>query len=260
MQLTRAAAAPLARLVRERRAVALTEFALAAPVMLLMGLGGTELAYFMTANLRVSQIAMSVADNAGRVRTTVDEADIAELMIGAMKMGEGIGLATNGRIILSDLEQRTTTSGTNGKGATSATNTNGYRQWIRWQRCAGALAATSSYGVPLNGSGTAVTDLDASGADHGAAEGASTIDGMGPAGNSIAAAPSTAVMVAEISYRYQPLVPAGLLKLIFGELTIRRVAAFNVRQRTAYSLRNDAALAGARRADCRLFAATTPSG
>ena len=243
-------------LARDRRGVAMMEFAITAPVMLLLGLGGIELANYMMANLRISQVAMAVADNAGRVRTTIDEADIDEVMIGARKMGTAIGLAGNGRIILSDLEQRTTTSGTGGKGAVTAANPNGYRQWIRWQRCSGALNVTSSYGLPLNAVGGPVTNIDSTiNDDHGAVEGASVIDGMGSASNSIAAAPGTAVMVVEIVYNYQPVVPVNFL----GPLTIQRVMAFNVRQRTAYSLRNDCALSGNSRADCRLFSSSVPS-
>jgi hypothetical protein len=244
----------------DRRGVAMTEFAITAPVMLLLGLGGTELANYVMANLRVSQIAMSVADNAGRVRTTIDEADITELMIGAMKMGEPISFAANGRIILSDLEQRTTTTGTGGVGPITATNPNGYRQWIRWQRCAGALSVTSSYGFPLNSSGVAVTNIDdTTNADHGAVQNASAINGMGNANKQISASTGTAVMVVEAVYAYQPIIPSRLITSILGAPQIRRVVAFNVRQRNAFSLRNDGSLSGNKRADCRLFGAAVPT-
>jgi Flp pilus assembly protein TadG len=250
----------LTRLARERRGVAMTEFAITAPVMLLLGIGGIEMANYMMANMRTSQIAMAVADNAGRVRTTIDEADISELMIGAMKMGAPMNFAANGRIILSDLEQRTNKLGTGGTGTVTATNPNGFRQWIRWQRCAGALSVTSSYGFPRNSAGTVVTNIDdTTNADHGAVEGASTIDGMGPATKQISAATGTAVMVVEVVYNYQPIVPSGLITGLLGSPQIRRVMAFNVRQRNAYPLRNDGALTGTRRADCRLFSATTPT-
>lgn len=244
----------LDRLARDRRAVALIEFALITPVMLLLGLGGLELANYVSANIRLSQIAMTVADNAGRVRTSIDEADINELMVGAKKIGEPIGFAANGRIILSDLEQRTNVTG--GAGPTTTVNPKGYRQWIRWQRCAGALAATSSYGLPLNSTGTVVTDISSTvNDDHGAVETKALILGMGSSTNLIAASTDTAVMVAEVVYVYQPIVPINYL----GTLTIRRLQAFNVRQRTAYTLRNDGSLTGNARSDCRLFLTTVPS-
>lgn len=244
----------------ERRGVALIEFAIMAPVILLLGIGGVEVGNYVIANLRISQIAMAVADNAGRVRTTIDEADVAEIMIGALKMGEPLSLAANGRIILSDLEQRTTTTGTNGKGPVSSGNPDGYRQWIRWQRCAGALAATSSMGGPLTSTGGAVTNLDdKTNDDHGAVEGASTIDGMGKAGNQIAASAGTAVMVVEVIYNYQPLAPVSLITSVLGKPKIQRIMAYNVRQRTAYSLRNDGKLTGTKRADCGSNNAAVPT-
>ncbi|WP_267414411.1 TadE/TadG family type IV pilus assembly protein [Sphingomonas sp. GC_Shp_4] len=237
-----------------RSGLALVEFAFALPLLLILGLGGIETAHFMSASLRLSQIAMTVADNAGRVRTSIDEADINELMVGAKKIGEPISFSTSGRIILSDLEQRTNVTG----GATTVTtdNPNGYRQWIRWQRCAGALNVTSSYGVPLNSSGTAVTNLDDStNTDHGAVETKSLILGMGSSTNMIAASTGTAVMVAEVAYTYQPVTPIGLFK----GWTIRRLQAFNVRQRTDYVVRNDGALSGTGRSDCKLFNSSVPT-
>jgi hypothetical protein len=239
--------------VRDQRGVALTEFAIVTPVLLLLGLGGLELANYVSANLRLSQIAMTVADNAGRVRTSIDEADVNELMIGAKKIGEPIGFAANGRIILSDLEQRTNVIG--GAGTVTAANPNGYRQWIRWQRCAGALKSVSSYGLPLDANGAAVTDIDGTvNADHGAVETKSLISGMGPSTNMISASSGTAVMVAEVVYVYQPIVPINYL----GNLTIKRLQAFNVRQRTTYALRNDGARSGTSRSDCRLNLSAVP--
>jgi hypothetical protein len=242
------------RVVNDESGVALIEFAVVTPVLLLLGLGGLELANYVSANLRLSQIAMTVADNAGRVRTSIDEADVNELMIGAKKIGEPIGFAANGRIILSDLEQRTNVTG--GAGTITTANPNGYRQWIRWQRCAGALKAVSSYGLPLDVNGAAVTDISSTvNDDHGAVETKSLVSGMGPSTNMISASTGTAVMVAEVVYVYQPIVPINYL----GNLTIKRLQAFNVRQRTTFSLRNDGALSGASRSDCRLNLSSAPA-
>ncbi|WP_331010398.1 TadE/TadG family type IV pilus assembly protein, partial [Sphingomonas sp.] len=148
MQLTAPKQHPIHRIGHDRSGVAMIEFAVGIPLLLMLGFGGMEVARFALATLRISEIAMTVADNAGRVRTSIDEADINELMTGAKMIGNGIGFAANGRIILSDLEQRTTTSGAGGVGPITADNPNGYRQWIRWQRCSGALNVASSYGNP----------------------------------------------------------------------------------------------------------------
>lgn len=234
--------------------VSMIEFAIALPVLLLLGLGGLETVHFVQANLVVTQMTMTVADNAGRVRTSIDETDINQLMVGAKKVGEPIDFAANGRIILSDLEQRTNVTG----GATTITtdNPNGFRQWIRWQRCAGAMRVAPCYGGPIDANGAAVTDLDSTvNVDHGAVETKSLITGMGPGSNLISASSGTAVMVAELIYVYQPITPIPL----YNGRIIRRLQAFNVRQRNNFIVRNDASLLGNRRSDCRLNAETVPT-
>lgn len=65
------------RTLRELRSsqtgVAIIEFALAIPLLVLLTFGGLELANLVLTHMRISQIAITVADNAGRVRTGIDE-------------------------------------------------------------------------------------------------------------------------------------------------------------------------------------------
>ena len=42
---------------------------------------GVEVSNYVTANMRVSQIALSVSDNAGRIRDTIDESDVDSIMM-----------------------------------------------------------------------------------------------------------------------------------------------------------------------------------
>ena len=205
----------LGRLRRDERGIQLVEFAISIPVLLTLGLGGIEVANYAIANIRCSQIAMTVADNAGRVRDSIDEADVNEIMVGAKMIGTGVKFADNGRIILSSLEQNAAKNG----------------QWIRWQRCAGAKAATSSYGVQDSGKSDA------------------SLPSMGPAGNQIAALPGTAVMFVEVVYDYQPIVSNRLL----GGRTLRYTSAFNVRQRTDQSLKNGGNLATSATSACSIY-------
>jgi Flp pilus assembly protein TadG len=243
-------------LLCDRRGAALIEFALAVPLLLLLGLGGIELARYSLAVLRMNQIAQTVADSAGRVRHALDETDVNEIMIGGKLMG-GSTFGAKGRIVLSDLEQRKTTTGTGGVGTITSDNPNGYRQWIRWQRCAGALNKSSTYGVPKDASGNAVTNLDSTvNTDHGAVETGSTIDGMGPAGSQIAAQGGTAVMVVEVFYTYTPL----LSIYSWGTTNMHTTQAFNVRQRTDFSVYNANHVSGTGRSDCTLFNASVPTG
>ena len=224
------------RLWKDERGTEIIAFAITLPVLLLMGLGGLETARYGMACLRVSQIAMTAADNAGRVRDQISEADINELMTGAKFVGKGIDIANHGRIILTDLEPRT--NGTAG-------------QWIRWQRCAGVKPVTSTYGTPKTSSGTIITDATemyrsdgttASAAPSAQATStpsngtADTPAGMGPDTApklQIAASTGTAVMFVEVSYDYQPVVGSRWI----SETTVSAVRSFNVRQRTDQVLR-----------------------
>jgi hypothetical protein len=194
----------LRRLHRDERGIQLVEFAMAIPVLLTLGLGGIEVANYSIASIRCSQIAMSVADNAGRVRDSIDEADIHETMIGAKQMGEGVKFVENARIILSSLEPNAAKTG----------------QYIRWQRCVGKKVVQSLYGV------------------EGKGENDASLQGMGPAATAIKASAGTAVMFVEVVYDYQPIVSNRLL----GTRTMRYESAFNVRQRTDQKMKNGGSL------------------
>jgi Flp pilus assembly protein TadG len=222
VQLTMLISPPIALLHRLRhddRGLALVEFAFSLPVLLILGLTGLECANLALAHMRVSQVAMLVADNAARVRTSIDEADVNEIMTGADLATDSLKLKANGRIFLSDLEP-------NLKTGSSAGN------YIRWQRCWGTGNFTSSYGVAGNG-----------------ANDASMKDGMGPgttAATKVTPASGTAVMFVEVAYNYQPLVSSA----IFGNKVIRYTSAFNVRERTDQQMKNAGSLATSATAAC----------
>ena len=210
MQLTlpaplRRGASLAGRLRRCESGLAFIEFAMALPVLVTLGLVGLETANLAMAHLRVSNIAMLTADNAARVRDSIDEANVIELITGAKMSGDSIQFRQNGRIILSSVEPNQ--AGFNGAST---------GQWIRWQRCDGARNVASSYGPQ----GTGQTNA--------------SLQAVGPAGNQIAATSGTAIMLVEVVYDYQPLVS----DTIFGERIIRYESAFNVRQRTNQAITN----------------------
>lgn len=223
----------LRNLRRNCSGVAMLEFAFSLPIILLMGLGGTELAHMAIARERVDQIAMLVADNAARVRDTIDENDVNDIMTGAKLVGQSIDFGNHGRIILSNVQNNPTNTG----------------QWIRWQRCAGAKNVSSSYGA-VN-AGWQDTSLQA---------------GVGPTGNKVTAATGTIVMFVEVVYDYQPIVPVNY----FGARTFTATQAFNVRDRTPASsttstgavdpappsdIKNQSNLTTAQKSDCSLYSA-----
>jgi hypothetical protein len=191
----------LARLRRERSGNATIELALVLPLLMTMGMYGTEIAYMATVNMQVSQIATSLADNASRlgqtdnssVTPTVSEADIDSIMGGTMRQGSGIGLNENGRLILTSLEKHSLTG----------------RQYIHWQRCSGDLDRDSDYGNDSNKNGLTGTAMQ----------------GLGKPGSLITAPSGSAVMYAEVFYQYQPLFGSAFV----GNVTFKKEAAFLVR-------------------------------
>lgn len=196
--LRRRAATRLRALASDRSGTSILEFAIVLPVLATLGMYGTELAYMATVNMQVSQLAMSVADNASRLGQTdnsavtpsVTNADIDSVMAGAMEEGAAIDIAENGRIILSSLEQTSTG-----------------RQFIGWQRCRGALSKKSAYGEEGTGKTGAV------------------LEGMGRGTQMVTANTNSAVMFAEVYYTYR-----GIFGTLFvGTPQFRQEAAFIIR-------------------------------
>lgn len=206
----------LSELRDDNRGLALIEFAFSLPVLVVLSMAGLETANLALAHMRISQIAMLVADNAARVRSSIDEADVNEIMTGAELSSDSLKLKANGRIILSDLEP-------NGLTAPNA------GQYIRWQRCWGQGSFTSSYGVKDDGKTNN-----------------SMAAGMGPTGTKIMASSGSAVMFVEVAYNYQPLVSNTL----FGPKVIRYSSAFIVRERTDQAIKNAGNLAASATAAC----------
>lgn len=192
----------LRRIRGDRAGLALTEFAMAMPIICLMSVTGIEFANYARACMNVSQMALSAADNAGRIQDRIDEADIDSIFIGSRNAGQTIKFGAHGRVILSMVE-------VNGQTGANA------GQKITWQRCYGAKTVSSSYGAA--GDGATNNSLAA---------------GVGPTGKKIAAEAGTGVMFVEIVYDYQPIFPvAGFMVNDIRNKTLRYTAAFPVRER-----------------------------
>lgn len=199
--------------LRCQNGLAMTEFALGLPVFLTLTIGGIECSNLALAHMRVSNLAMTVADNAGRVMSGIDESDVYEVFSGAQVVGESIQFEENGRVVLSSLED-------NGRKGTQ------HGQVIRWQRCWGDLDVVPSYGT--EGTGTSDSSLKS---------------GLGSGSRTIFAASGTALMFVEATYEYQPLVATGF----FPQPTIRYESAFNVRGRQNNAITNTQSL---KKMDC----------
>ena len=189
----------LIRRLRDTSGVAMTEFALGAPLLLMAGLWGAESANYALVNMRMSQLAIQLADNAARVGDTstlqnrkIYEADINDVLYGAQLQAGELDLYGRGRVIISSLQVDEETD----------------NQFIKWQRCRGVMEAGSSYGDEGDG-------LDGS------------LTGMGPAGAEVFAQPNDAVIFVELIYSYRPLVSDRFI----GSHEIRAIASFTVRDK-----------------------------
>ena len=190
----------LRKLRRDTRGNSIIEFAIALPVLVILGMYGTELAYMAVVNMQVSQIASSVADNASRLGQTdnsavtpsVPRAEVRSVLDGGLEEGGTILLEDRGRIILSSLERDSATG----------------RQYIHWQRCVGDYQHDSKYGKENTGLiGT-------------------VLPGLGPASDRITADNNSGVMFAEVYYRHEPLFG----NVFFGDnVIIRHESGFLVR-------------------------------
>lgn len=186
--------ATLRQFVSDHRGVALTEFALTLPIILMIGGWGIELAFLARTNLQISQYALNLADNASRVGvetnagvTSLRETDVNDVLQGVKLEGGMIDLTTHGRITLSSLEN------------IQQTYDDALTQRVHWQRCIGVKSGTgydSSYGVTKTKDGTADTPDTA---------GTLMPDGMGGTDSKVNAPPNSGVMFVEINYEYQPL-------------------------------------------------------
>lgn len=205
------------KLRRDDRGLALIEFAYVTPILLMLMTCGAELANYAITSMRLSALALQVADNAARIgegdpmsSKKISEAQVNDLLQGAMAQGGSLRIngtyaqkQANGstatrnkaRIIISSLEPDLSNAG---------------KSYIHWQRCYGqATAYTPQYGV----------------------QGANNLSGMGPAGRQVEAPPNTAMIFVEVYYDYEPLFPL-LRPGMFGIMNYRKmssVAAMMVR-------------------------------
>lgn len=186
------------RLAQDASAIAMTEFALVLPLILLLGMTGAEMVNYATTKMRMSQIALQVADNASRMGEgsvagpkTISETDINDVFTGSQLQSGSLNILANAKIILSDLEIDT---------ANSTKTTTKYM--IKWQRCYGNKAHASSYGI---------APPDAKNPNHYTAQYYNNLNGIGPANQLVTTQSGNATMFVEVYYVYKPLFTSKLL-------------------------------------------------
>ena len=230
----------LHRLRRDHSGLALMEFAFSLPIILGLGMYSVETANLALTNMRISQIALNLADNASRVGVTstlstqqLREVDINDVLQAARYQGKSINLTTQGRIVLSSLEN------------VQQTYDSAPVQRIHWQRCLGTQSGTgydSSYGTTTSTAGTDATSGNA---------GTTSATGMGDAGAKVTAPSGSGLMFVEINYSYKPVVAGWLLT---GNQRIHYIASFIVRDNRDFAkLYNPSPTSTA--STCNLYAA-----
>ena len=170
------------RVVRDRRGLALLEFAFMLPVFLVMSLTGAELTNYVITRMRVSQMALQLADNMARIGSgsmlqakTISEKQINDALIGTGLQSGELDIYNRGRVMVTNLEPMT------------SPNLLGlYR--ITWQRCRGAKPYDSPYDNTL---------LNING-------------GIGPTGRKVTAPDYGSTIFVEVYYEYQPLFKTSL--------------------------------------------------
>lgn len=213
-RLIRRTGALLADLIACRSGLALVEMAYSLPILITLTAGGTELANYATVQMRVSQLAVNVADNASRMGAglplaskRITETMINDVLSGAEAQASDLNLlgtqsetvngststAQKARIIISDLEPVANPNTTN-------------RFKIVWQRCrGGATSYTPHYGTA----------------------GQNNLTAMGPAGRQVAPPDGAAMMFVEVHYRYEPLFLNSLGFVTYNDVDV--VSAMLVR-------------------------------
>jgi len=106
------------RLRKDRSGLALLEFAFILPIILLIGLTGTELMNYIITRMRISQISLHLADNSARIGSgsqlqakTISETDINDLMTGTGLQSGELDIFGRGRVIITSLEPKTSPMG-----------------------------------------------------------------------------------------------------------------------------------------------------
>lgn len=170
-------------LSRDTSGLALLEFAFTLPILLAMSLTGAELTNYIITRMRVSQMALHLADNAARIGSgsqleakKITEADINDLFTGAQLQSGELDLRLNGRVILTDLEP-------------TASGASTYK--IGWQRCYGAKTDYTAKYPPSTAN-------------------KASLDGIGPDGRKTIAPDGGVAMFVELYYEYKPLVQSSL--------------------------------------------------
>lgn len=212
---------------RDKSGLALIEFAFTLPIFMGLGFYGVEISNLAITQMKMSQVALNMADNASRIGTlnatlgakVITEEQINDVFQAAALQAGAAGLYQEGRTILSSLE-------VNASGG----------QTIMWQRCKGMQLDDPNYGAE----GTGATGT--------------SFPGMGPAGDKVQATSGTAVMYVELNYTYHPLFGS----MFMADRELHQEAAYTVRDSREIGKPPTNNVSSARKSTCEKFDAILP--
>ena len=186
------------RLAQDSSALALIEFAFVLPIIVLLGMTGSEFVNYETTKMRLSQIALQIADNAARMGEgtvagpkTISETDINDVFTGAKLQSGSLNIQANAKIILSDLEIDSANS-----------NANTTKYIIKWQRCYGSKVHASNFGI---------APKEANNPNSITPSNYNNLNGIGPANQQVTTQSGNATMFVEVYYVYKPLFSSKIL-------------------------------------------------
>ncbi|MEC3910891.1 TadE/TadG family type IV pilus assembly protein [Sphingobium sp. CR2-8] len=201
--------------IADQSGVSAVEFALGLPVLIALTMGGAEAANMAYTSQQLGDIATMSADSVGRVKESINNGTVTDILSAMKTISDKIDLRNRGRIIVSSIQPVVNDAG-------NVTN-----QKLRWQRCTGALVKSSAYS-----------------STEGALLGA---DGIVVSSNrKIAASKDNEMIFVEVYYTYRPLISSAFL----GTPQMSAIAAISVRERS-----NNDIGAGGTVSSCSTYAA-----
>ena len=211
------------RLWKDASGLSMLEFALGLPMLMALGGYGVEVSNLAITNMRISQYALQIADNASRIGVNsglsvyqLREADLNDVLQGLRLFGANAQLTTRGRVTVSSLE--------NIQQSWDAAPV----QRIHWQRWVGMRGGSSdpgfdsSYGTTSTTAGTTATAGD---------QGTAAPSGMGDTSAKVNAPANSGVIFVEVNYQYQPLFGS----LFVSSTKLHYVASVIVRDKRDFS-------------------------
>ncbi|WP_373086954.1 TadE/TadG family type IV pilus assembly protein [Sneathiella sp.] len=179
--------------IRNHRGVAMTEFALMLPVLMLLTAGSFEVARYTLMTQKMDRIAATLSDLIARSNVeTITETEISNIIDSALFMAQPFDISTGNMIILTSVQGRT-----------------GQAPEILSQRVSGSISGVSSpIGSTVGGNAILPTAFPDTGSGETLANGETLI-------------------VAEAYFNYSPYLTGGIG--FFGNMLIRGRAYFRPR-------------------------------